>query len=154
MIVYRLGKAKYSKDLSGAGAERTGGRWNSKGVPLLYTSASRALCVTEIAVHVPLGILPKNYNLTAIEVPDKAAVAEIEILNLPFDWKSFPYPDSTKIPGDNFVTSASHLVLKVPSAVVQGDYNYLINPRHAGFAAVKIVSVEPFEFDERLFKKL
>ena len=57
MIVYRLSKSKYSADLSGKGAEKAGGRWNSKGVAMVYTSASRALCTAEVAVHVPLGIV-------------------------------------------------------------------------------------------------
>ena len=70
MIVYRLTKAKYSHDRSGKGAEKTGGRWNSKGIPVVYTSESRALCTSEIAVHTPLGILPHDYMLITIEIPD------------------------------------------------------------------------------------
>ena len=71
MIVFRLSKAQFANDLSGKGAELVGGRWNSRGNAMLYTSQSIALCVTEIAVHVPLGILPKDYQLVHIEVPDE-----------------------------------------------------------------------------------
>ncbi|NQU32919.1 MAG: RES family NAD+ phosphorylase [Bacteroidetes bacterium] len=70
MIVYRLTKAKYSNDLSGKGAAKTGGRWNSKGIPVVYTCESRALCTSEIAVHTPLGILPLDYMLITIEISD------------------------------------------------------------------------------------
>ncbi len=70
MIVYRLSKSKYSADLSGKGAEKAGGRWNSKGVAMVYTSASRALCTAEVSVHVPLGIVPVDYELVSIEIPD------------------------------------------------------------------------------------
>ena len=153
MIVFRLSKSKYSKDLSGAGAEKTGGRWNSKGKALIYTSASRALCVTEIAVHTPLGIVPKDYELISLELPDASGILEIKTADLPHNWKSFPHPNSTQAFGDSFITSGKHLVLKVPSAVVQGDFNYLINPRHPDSPKVKVISIEPFQFDERLFNK-
>ena len=69
MIVYRLAKSKFAKDLSGRGAEIAGGRWNSKGVRMVYASASRALCTTEIAVHTPLGNVPTDYQIISIIIP-------------------------------------------------------------------------------------
>jgi RES domain-containing protein len=153
MIVFRLTKAKYSHDLSGAGAEKTGGRWNSKGKPMIYTSMSRALCVSEIAVHLPLGLVPRDYQLVSIEIPEGAAILEIDANKLPQDWKLFPHPNSTRKFGDDFITSGMYLVLKVPSAVVEGDFNYLINPAHLDFINIKISKIEAFNFDERLFKK-
>ena len=152
MIVFRLSKAKYARDLSGKGAEIAGGRWNSKGRAVIYTSASRALCTTEIAVHTPLGNVPMDYHLISIQVPN-AAIFALPESKLPPDWKGFPHSMNTQKMGDKFLQDNKHLVLRVPSAVVQGDYNYLINPRHADFSKVKIVNVEPFSFDERLFKK-
>ena len=153
MIVYRLSGEKYKNDLSGRGAERAGGRWNSKGVAMLYTCQSRALCTTEIAVHTPLGIVPSDYWLTSIEIPDSTPVHEVNPTSLPKDWKSFPHPHSTQVIGDNFVSAGKYLVMKVPSAVVQGDFNYLVNPAHSLFQSLKIKSTELFEFDERLFIK-
>jgi RES domain-containing protein len=153
MIVYRLSGEKYKNDLSGRGAERAGGRWNSKGVAMLYTCQSRALCTTEIAVHTPLGIVPSNYWLTTIEIPDATQILEIDIASLPKDWKSFPHPHSTQVIGDNFVSANEYLIMKVPSAVVQGDFNYLVNPAHSLSQSLKIKSTELFEFDERLFIK-
>ena len=82
-----------------------------------------------------------------------AAVLEIDVSSLPKDWKSFPHPHSTQVIGDNFVAAGKYLLMKVPSAVVQGDFNYLINPAHNLFPKVKIKSTELFEFDERLFIK-
>ncbi len=153
MIVFRLCKANFANDLSGKGAEKSGGRWNSKGVALLYTSDSRALCTTEIAVHTPLGILPTNYVVMAIEIPNGSSIKELETDNLPYDWRSFPHAYSTQKIGDNFVKMANFLVLKVPSAIVQGEFNYLINPSHKDFKKIKIISVDSFNFDERLFLK-
>jgi RES domain-containing protein len=152
MKVFRLSKKKYCKDLSGKGAEIAGGRWNNKGTALLYTSQSRALCTTEVAVHTPLGIVPDDYFLSIIEIPDQAAILEVKADELPEDWKSFPHPQASRQIGDRFVEEAEYLVLKVPSAVVQGDFNYLINPLHPDFKEVKLLDTEPFTFDRRLFK--
>ena len=150
MIVYRLSKAQYAQDLSGKGAELVGGRWNSRGNAMLYTSQSIALCVTEIAVHVPLGILPKDYQLIHIEIPHEDF---LEVRRLPKDWQSFPHSNSTQMIGDKFLKEHKHLVFKVPSAAVQGEFNFLINPRHKNFNQIKIVKIEDFNFDERLFRK-
>ncbi len=147
MIVYRLCKSKYSHDLTGSGAEKTGERWNNKGLPMVYTSESRALCVTEIAVHTPLGILPSDYEIVSIDLPSDTMVYRIREADLPADWKYFPHAASTRAIGDEVLRMNKHLVIKVPSAVVPGDYNYLINPRHRDSYRVKIIRVEPFNFD-------
>jgi RES domain-containing protein len=151
MIVFRLSKSKYAEDLSGKGAEIAGGRWNSKGKKVLYTSQSIALCTTEIAVHTPLGNIPTDYNLTTIEIPD-VPINEYLSGKLPKDWKSFPHSKSSQKIGDLFLTEGKFLVLKVPSAVVQGEFNYLLNPEHEFFHKIKILRVEEFSFDKRLFK--
>ena len=153
MIVYRLAKGKFRNDLSGKGAELAGGSWNSKGTAILYTCQSRALCTTEIAVHTPLGIVPEDYFLISLEFPDKTAVQEIAAKDLKPSWRKFPHPHFTQELGDAFVQENRFLVLKVPSAVVPGDFNFLFNPRHPQFSKVKVLASEPFEFDERLFKK-
>lgn len=150
MIVFRLCKQKYKNDLSGKGSELAGGRWNSTGIPILYTSSNRALCTTEIAVHTPLGIMPKAYYLISIEIPNNS-ITEIQLQDLPDNWNSSPSLPSTKDIGDAFVANNMTLVLKVPSAVVQGEYNYLINPNHKLFNQVRVLNIEPFEFDKRLF---
>jgi RES domain-containing protein len=153
MIVYRLSRGVYRNDLSGKGAELAGARWNSKGTALLYTSESIALCTVEVAVHMPLGIVPKDYYLVHIELPDETPYAEVLEANLPKTWKSFPHPNVTQEMGDDFVIQGEHLIMKVPSATVQGTYNYLVNPRHPDFNKVRVVTSEPFTFDKRLFIK-
>ena len=145
MIVYRLSKKKYRNDISGKGAEIGGGRWNSIGNAVLYTA--------EIAVHTPLGIVPKDYFLISIEIPGNAKIKEINRNDLPKNWKTFPHIPSTKKIGDEFVKQNEFLILKVPSAVIQGEYNYLINPNHKDFKKVNIKEIELFEFDKRLFDR-
>ncbi len=153
MKVYRLSKGKYKSDLSGRGAEIAGGRWNNKGIAVVYTSASRALCTTEIAVRTPLGILPLNYFIIEIEIPKELKIEELKIDDLPKDWKSFPHSNTTQQIGDKFIKEEKSVILKVPSAVVQGDYNYLLNPKHKNFNKIKITNILPFNFDKRLFIK-
>lgn len=152
MIVFRLSKSKYSSDLSGRGAEQVGGRWNSSGFPMLYTSASRALCASEVAVHTPLGIVPTNYDIIEIEIPDES-VQVVDLLLLPNNWREFPHTQFTKHVGDDFLKNLQNLTLKVPSAIVNGDFNFLISPFHKDFPKVKIINIEPFVFDRRLFVK-
>ncbi len=153
MIVYRLTRSRFKNDLSGKGAEIAGGRWNSIGIPVLYTAESRALCALEIAVHTPLNVVPEDYLMITIEIPDKVEKQEILIKDLPYDWKSFPEVKSTQLLGNRFFTEGKYLALKVPSAIIHGDHNILVNPFHKDFHLVKVVSVEPFEFDQRLFIK-
>ena len=153
MIVYRLSKSKYSNDLSGKGAQLAGGRWNSKGIQLVYTSESRALCSVEIAVNTPLGNIPSDYELCSIEIPDDLGIFSLALADLDPRWKSFPHSLSTQEIGDQFVRRGEFLVMKVPSAVVQGEYSFLINPLHTDFAKISVKSTEPFNFDERLFMR-
>ncbi|MBE0661666.1 MAG: RES family NAD+ phosphorylase [Bacteroidales bacterium] len=151
MIVYRLAKAKYSSDLTGKGAEKTGGRWNSKGTSLLYTSESRALCTAEIAVHTPLGSVPNDYVMISIEIPDDASITQVGFEELQEDWKTFPNSHATQEIGDRFVADNLALVLKVPSAIVQGNFNFLVNPQHPDSRKISIIEIVNFEFNTRMF---
>jgi RES domain-containing protein len=150
MILYRLSKSAYALDLSGTGAEQHGGRWNSKGTPVIYTSASRAMCTAELAVHLPIGIIPVDYQIVKLEAPGLSVYEPDESL-LPTRWQSFPYIGATRQFGDRFCREGAFLIMRVPSAVVQGEFNYLINPAHPASCSLKILSVEPFRFDSRLF---
>jgi RES domain-containing protein len=153
MIVFRLSKKQYCTDLSGTGAYLAGGRWNSRGLALLYTAESRALCMAEVAVHLPVGILPKDYFLVTLEIPDEDTET-IELNSLPPDWHTFPHLIATQQIGDNFVKAGKFLALKVPSAVVPGDFNYLLNPQHPNRAKIRLAGEPtPFPFDSRLFKR-
>ena len=152
MIVYRLSKKEYINDISGRGAEKSGGRWNNKGLPALYTANSRALAVLEIAVHIPLGILPADYYMSAIELPASTTIYKIEINNLPKNWNKNPIVKATQYIGDNFLKANKYLILQVPSAIVTGDFNYVVNPVHPDFKLLKVLHTEPFVFDSRLFK--
>jgi len=153
MRLFRLSKSKFAYDLPAKGAELAGGRWNSRGKALLYTGQSRALCTAEIAVHTPLGNIPMDYELVEMTIPDSVMVKEIEISDLPFDWKSIPHSHSTQEIGDKFISDNEFLIFKVPSVIVRGEFNFLINPVHGKFNEVEINSITKFEFEVRLFLK-
>ncbi|MBL7127575.1 MAG: RES family NAD+ phosphorylase [Ignavibacteria bacterium] len=150
MQVYRLSKEKFSNDLTGQGARNYGGRWNSKGYPIIYTSESRSLAAFELAVHLNLSQLPYNYAMVTINLPDGIKIESIDRKKLPANWNSFPFHTSTRKIGDDFIIRNENLVLKVPSAIIQGDFNFLINPLHKDISKTKIVHTEPFNYDHRL----
>lgn len=148
MNVYRIARSIYAEDLSGTGARMVGGRWNSKGMALLYTAESRALAAMELAVRVDFSRKPKDLVMITISIPKDAKIIVPD--TLPEDWHQFPHRALTRQLGDDFALEGKGLILKVPSAVVKGDYNYLINPFHSGFKHVRILNTTPFNFDERL----
>jgi len=151
MDVFRISKTKYAKDLSGFGAEKFGGRWNSKGNAVLYTSSSRALALTEILVHIPVHFLQNDFSIIHLELPKSASIKEIDFKDLPKNWKQVPPNKATQIIGDLFIEESAFLVLKIPSVVIEQEFNFLINPNHKDFKKVKIKSVEIFTIDKRLF---
>ncbi len=152
MKVFRLSKKKYAEELSGKGASKSGNRWNSKGTEIIYTSESRALAMSEILVHLSLATLPKDFVMITIHIPDSLKFKEINHQILPENWNSHPPNNSTQKIGDAFIDSKDFCLLKVPSAVVKGDFNYLVNPFHKDFKKIKISEIVNFPFDERIFK--
>ena len=151
MEVFRLSTAKYANDLSGTGAKLHGGRWNQKGEAVLYTSGSRALALVEVLVHLTNAFLPLNYQLISIYIPDNSII-ELSTKSLPDDWKSIEPSDSTKKIATKWLLHNEHLALRVPSVVVEGEFNYLINPLHSDFQQIKVLKIENFSFDDRLLK--
>lgn len=151
-IAYRLARKKYPIELSGKGAAKRGARWNSPGTEVIYAAESRALAMAEVAVHLTIATLPDDFVMLEIGFPDSVSVLTLSEDFLPEDWNAFPHPASTQRTGDDFVRELKAGVLRVPSAVVQGDHNLLINPAHADFSQIKIINQADFPFDKRLFK--
>ncbi len=150
MIVYRLTKSLYSHDLSGYGASLSAtNRWNSKGVQLLYTAANRSLAFAEVFAHLPLHLIPENFVMVTIELPKTATVIT---LNLKKDIREHRLAETQKL-GDAFASSAFQFAMRVPSYVVPGEFNILLNTSHPTMNQVSIVDVQPFPFDARLFKR-
>lgn len=150
MIVYRLTKSIYSHDLRGYGASLSAtNRWNSKGVPLLYTAANRALAFAEVFAHLPLHLIPHDFVMVSLELPKEEPVTTLKLSK---DIRAHRLAETQKL-GDAFAASAFQFAMRVPSYVVPGEFNVLINPSHAAMNQVRLIEVKPFPFDERLFKR-
>lgn len=132
---------------TGKGAAKLGGRWNSRGVSVVYTSATKSLATLESLVHLNP---PVAFSYVAFPLKFTEALVEcFPIKNLPADWRTEPPPPSTKAIGDTWVKAARSAVLALPS-VITGETNYLLNPAHPDFKKITIGKPEPFVFDPRL----
>jgi RES domain-containing protein len=136
-------------DLSGNGSRLYGGRWNSEGRAMVYLASSRSLAVLEALAHLSPTNIPDDYCIMIVEVPDHS-FTELAIDTLPQYWSEYPEPNILKQIGNQFLTQKKNLLLKVPSAIVKEEFNYLLNPLHEDAEKVKIVSKQPFNFDARL----
>jgi RES domain-containing protein len=152
MEVYRLSRKKYADQLSGKGASITGGRWNTAGTEIIYVATNRSLAMAEVVVSLSIGTLPDDYLMLSIFVPDSTSMLHLNQEKLPADWNAFPHAGGTKRIGDEFIRKNEACLLRVPSAVTKGDFNLLLNPFHPEFQQIRIIAMEPFPFDHRLFK--
>jgi len=150
MILYRITRFAYA-DLSGSGARQFGGRWNSEGKAMVYLASSRSLATLEALAHLSPTNLPDDYCMMTIETPDN--VTAIDEIQLPENWNEFPEPGALRKLGDLFLSDKKYLLLKVPSAIVREEYNYLLNPLHPDAKSVKIIGTQPFYFDQRLISR-
>mgnify|MGYP006277350407 CR=1 FL=1 len=148
-VSYRVVKEKYwSSAFDGEGARLYGGRWNSKGVPVVYTSDSLALCSLEIFVHLP------SYRLLAdyVYVPLVFDSDLITVAHLDDGWDERPVSKVSQAIGDHWIKEGLSVVLKVPSAIMPDGYNYLVNIHHPDFKKIKTGKPQPLAFDPRLQK--
>lgn len=148
MELYRLTKGKYANDISGTGAFLAGGRWNSKGIRMLYTAESRSLAVVESLAHLVTVRNLEPYVAMVLYVPDDASIRVLAGSTLPANWRTDN--NFTQRQGNAWTQAGESLLLQVPSAIVPKEYNFLFNPLHPQFSTVKIVDLEPFTFDLRL----
>jgi RES domain-containing protein len=151
MLVYRISQTKYANSLTASGID---GRWNFLHQKLIYTAGSVALaCLENLAHKSGASLTAGNFSLSIIEVPDALKIEEVKIedlANLDPNWNSVDqYPLTQKL-GSDWLNTNTAAVLKVPSAIIDLEYNYLLNPNHASFKGIKIVSVDRFRFDVRL----
>ncbi len=151
MRVYRLIKAKYADDpLDPQGAKQYGGRWNSKGMAVVYASDSIALAALERLVHLRSNEVLNRFVLCEITLPDDSIVT-LARDTLPRDWRDDPPPSSTRAIGDEWLSGGTSLALAVPSTIVPQQSNLIISPNHPGFAELRhSITVETFVFDYRL----
>jgi RES domain-containing protein len=150
--VWRITRHKHADTaFSGIGAQKDGGRFNSAGTAVVYTSDSYALALFEARVHVPTFRGMRDRVVIEAEV-DNSLVAIIDEADLPSDWQDRPPATSTQRLGDEWVASERSAVLRVPSVVVPGHANYILNPAHPDFDQIVIGAPRPVKLDPRLLK--
>jgi RES domain-containing protein len=150
MQVWRLCRTQFTPSaFDGEGAKLYGGRWNHKGQPMVYCSATLSLAALEILVHHRAPIPPQDFVAIPATIPSGLKIETIHIADLPIDWRDDPAPRQLQEIGSDWLRSLSSLVLAVPSVIVPPEFNYLINPRHADFATLAIGLPQTFPFDPR-----
>jgi RES domain-containing protein len=133
---------------SGEGASKAGGRWNSRGVAVIYASESESLAALETLVHIGAG---SRIRFSFIRLDfDRAMVETLPLSALPLNWKSEPPGPATKQLGDAWAKSARSAILAVPSVIIPSELNYVLNPAHPDFAKIVFAKPTAFTFDPRL----
>ena len=135
----------------GEGARLYGGRWNPPGVAMVYTAGTKSLAMLELMVHVPVAQLPRDYACIPVDF-DAKIMKSIDRAELAQGWRTYPATNATRNVGARWVHDGVSAILEAPSVIVPEESNYLMNPRHPGFARIRIGSPEPLDLDARLLK--
>lgn len=153
MNVFRVCRNRHAGTaFSGEGARLYGARWNPAGVPLVYTSLSLSLAMVELFVHLDAAEQPDDLVTLNAELPVARKSAErIDVSGLPKDWRRVNHPALRKV-GAEWALSARSLTLLVPSAVVDGEWNVLVNPAHPDAKLISISKPRPLRLDARMFR--
>lgn len=139
-------------DLSGEGAKKSGGRWNKKGTPVLYTSESIALACLETLVHINAQGLPLTRYLVRIDIPMRVwnLAKKLNAKTAGIGWDAMPAGTASIERGQKWLQSNASALLLVPSVVIPQAGNVLINPLHPDIKLIKAKKIEKFSYDPRL----
>lgn len=151
LSVWRLVTARLAKSaFSGEGARLYGGRWNRKGVSLVYTAGTQSLAMLEMLVQDEP--LRARYVIIEARIPKHMTIDRIKVEDLPSDWRDIGAREKLQAIGTEWARKQSAAVLAVPSAIIPAETNYLLNPRHPDFRRIRIGKPQKFETDLRLIK--
>lgn len=145
LLLYRICLAEYAEKLVPSGRA---GRWNREGEHMIYTAGSMALACLENLVHRSGASLQAEFSVITLFVPPGISIASISDKKLVDDWEK--KPGHTRQAGSSWLKKGETAILKVPSAVIQAEFNFLLNPLHADFLKIQIIFKQPFQFDNRL----
>ena len=147
MVVYRITLAKYATSIKASGRAA---RWNPNEVEMIYTSGSMSLACLENVVHRNQNGLNSAFKVLTVEIPDDLLILTIPKKSLEGDWSNFEKLPITQSLGAQWILELKSAVLKVPSSIIEGEFNYLVNPNHPDFGLIKLVKSQPFVFDSRI----
>jgi RES domain-containing protein len=150
MEVFRISREEYASSLSSSGSVN---RWNTRGQNVLYAGSSRSLSSLELIVHRGAVKPALRYKVAVISIADDGhLVKEIKVKDLPANWRLFAAYSNLQNIGSDWYSNQESVVLKVPSAVIPFEYNYVVNTEHPEFSkAVRLVRMEDYFWDSRLF---
>lgn len=152
MRFWRICRGPYAAEAAtGEGASLVGGRWNSRGVRVVYASTSLALAAVETFVNLEPNLQPLDLVSIEGEIPDGLAIGRLDTKRLPAHWRE-TRDESLRRFGNEWIRSARTVALLVPSAAIRAEWNLLLNPGHADFPKVTFRGPQPFEFDPRMFR--
>ena len=152
LTVWRLVTARFAKSaFLGDGARLYGGRWNRKGIPLVYTAATQSLAMLEMLVQDEP--LRARYVIIEARIPSGVRIDRVMVEDLPADWRNIAAREKLQAIGTEWAKKRSAAVLAVPSAVIPVESNYLLNPLHQDFRRIRIGKPQRFETDLRLIKE-
>ncbi|HEY8894099.1 MAG TPA: RES family NAD+ phosphorylase [Niastella sp.] len=143
MLLYRIGKTRYARDLTGKGAKLNGGRWNHEGIPCIYLAESRALSLLEYTAHANIDLIPPALSFTTVILPDHS-IRQLTAHELPANWLQRPHCAESRDVGSALLLKKEWLLLKVPSAIIKREFTFLLNPLHPLISAVKIMDVSAY----------
>lgn len=150
LTAWRIVKARHAaRAFAGDGARLYGGRWNSPGVAVVYLASTRSLAALEVLVHVDRSQLLAAFVLISCSFEERL-VRRLARRELPRRWRQLPSPSRLAALGDRWVREAQSAVLAVPSAIIEGETNFLLNPGHPDSRHLTIGKPQRFDFDERL----
>ncbi len=151
MKVYRITRKRYEKQvLSGEGGRRVASRWNYKGDPIVYSSATRALSLLEMLVHMDMEDMRQmDLVICEIDIPEKLKIQAIRTNSLPEGWNKSPFSQKSQAYWNTFINAEKAPVLRVPSIIIPEEWNYLINPAHEDARLIKVHSCSPLTLDSR-----
>ena len=157
MRIWRICRQPFAAEaFSGEGARRFGGRWNSRGVPMVYSSSSLSLAAIELFVNLEPGQAPSDLVYLSAILPEGEPARTVKADQLPSAWWTDDVaegPGSTRDLGDTWMRERSSLALMVPSVPIRAEWNVLINPRHPRIGELQIDDPQPFVFDARMFQQ-
>ena len=140
MRLYRIVKTKHAYDLSGNGAKINGGRWNHEGIACIYLSENRALSLLEYTAHTGINILPPALCFITVEVPENS-MRTLSVKELPVNWMQRPHSRENRDLGSSLLAATNCLLLKLPSPIINQEFNFVLNPLHPLIGSVKITGV-------------
>jgi RES domain-containing protein len=152
--VFRLCRRPFARNpIDGRGGLLAAGRWHSPRRLVCYASESLALASLEVLVHCDLDLVPRDLVAVEIHVPESIRVDELDVCKLPRAWRRYPAPAALQQLGNAWLDGAAACVLRLPSAVVPSESNFIINPAHPDARKLRVVQKAPFRLDARLTER-